>query len=82
MPPAANAITRLLRIAKELRKRGRTIAGRVLEIYVDHDVCDYTCRKILPRIGLELGNPMVTFVSTETGQRRTMWNGEWDKDWR
>src|SRR5262245_37175972 len=68
--------TVLLRIAKKLREQGRTLAGRMLEVHVDRDLCGYSCREILPRIGLELGNPAVTFVDTRTGRRRTILNGK------
>jgi hypothetical protein len=64
--------TVLLRAA---RKNGGTLAGLTLEVFVERAPCPY-CRKVLPYVGLELGNPTVTFVPT-VGERLTMQNGEW-----
>ena len=66
--------TVLLRAARE---NGGTLAGRTLEVFADRPMCA-SCRKVLPKLGLELGNPTVTFVD-DTGLRLTMRNGQWDK---
>jgi hypothetical protein len=65
--------TLLLRAA---RANGGTLAGRTLEVFVDGRVCN-KCESILPKVGLELGNPTVTFIGPK-GSTRTMRNGSWD----
>jgi hypothetical protein len=65
--------TVLLRAA---RANGGTLAGRTLEVFVDGRTCN-NCEKILPKVGLELGNPIVTFVDPK-GSTRTMRNGSWE----
>ena len=62
----------LLRAARA--NRG-SLAGQTFEVNVDRPMCD-SCRTVLPRLGLELGNPRVTFVSSN-GTRMTMQNGQW-----
>ena len=64
--------TCLLRAA---RANGGTLAGKTIEVTVDRAMCP-SCEKILPLIGLELGNPVVTFVDP-VGRVRKMHNGEW-----
>jgi hypothetical protein len=65
--------TALLRAAK---KNGGTLAGLTLEVFVEKAPCP-SCGKLLPYVGLELGNPTVTFVP-RIGERVTMRNGKWD----
>jgi len=62
----------LLRAA---RANGGSLAGRHLEVHVDRRMCP-SCETVLPRLGLELGNPTVTFVDP-FGARMTMQNGAW-----
>jgi hypothetical protein len=64
--------TVLLRAA---RQSGGTLADRTLEVFVDNPMC-LSCRRVLPYVGIELGNPAVTFVDS-TGARHTMRNGTW-----
>lgn len=64
--------TVLLRAA---RQNGGTLKGRTLEVYVDRTMC-LSCRRVLPKVGVELGNPTVTFVGPR-GQRVTMKDGKW-----
>ena len=64
----------LLRAARE---NGGTLAGQTLEVFVDSGMCD-SCTKVLPYIGLELGNPSVTFIDP-AGRRLTMRDGVWVK---
>jgi hypothetical protein len=64
--------TVLLRAA---RKNGGTLAGRKIEIHSERALCD-SCRELLPYIGLELGNPTVTFID-RAGRALTMKNGAW-----
>jgi hypothetical protein len=66
--------TVLLRAAKE---NGDTLAGQTLEVFVDRPMCE-PCKTMLPYIGLELGNPTVTFIDL-AGQRMTMQGGAWAK---
>ena len=63
----------LLRAARE---HGGSLAGRTLEVITDKPMCS-SCPEILPKVGLELGNPTVTFIDRR-GQARTMRNGKWD----
>jgi hypothetical protein len=64
--------TLLLRLA---RQDGGSLAGQTLKVYVDREMCP-SCRKLLPRIGLELGNPTVTFID-HGGNQLTMQDGNW-----
>jgi hypothetical protein len=64
--------TVLLRAARE---NGGTLAGRTMEVYVDDIVCN-NCELVLPKVGLELGNPTVTFID-RTGRTLTMRDGRW-----
>jgi hypothetical protein len=64
--------TVLLRAA---RANGGTLAGKTLRVFGDTPMCN-NCPSILPFVGLELGNPTVTFVNPG-GRRRTMRDGVW-----
>ena len=64
--------TALLRAA---RHSGGTLEGRTIEVRVDRSRCR-SCDRLLPLVGLELGNPTVTFIGP-TGGRKTMQNGRW-----
>jgi type II secretory pathway pseudopilin PulG len=50
----------LLRAARE---NGGTLAGRSLDVFVDSKMCN-NCERIVPLVGLELGNPTITIVDT------------------
>lgn len=65
-------VTTLLRAAVQ---NGGTLAGQTLTVYVDAKICA-SCPLVLPKIGLELGNPTVTFVPA-VGKPRTMKDGDW-----
>lgn len=65
--------TGLLRAAKA---NGGTLEGQTLEVHVDDRMCA-NCERVLPLVGIELGNPTVTFVDTTKGARRTMKDGAW-----
>jgi hypothetical protein len=56
--------TALLRAAE---KNGGTLAGQSLEVYVDEVPCPH-CKRVLPYVALELGNPTVTFVDPKGGR--------------
>ncbi len=64
--------TTLLRAARA--NRG-SLAGRTFDIQVDREMCR-SCDRVLPSMGLELGNPTVRFIDA-TGRRKTMRNGAW-----
>jgi hypothetical protein len=66
--------TCLLRAA---RANGGTLAGKTIEVTVDRKMC-WSCERILPAIGLELGNPEVVFVDAK-GRVRLMRDGVWIK---
>jgi hypothetical protein len=66
--------TVLLRAA---RRNGGTLAERTLTVHVDESLCN-SCWYALPYVGLELGNPTVTFVNS-TGATNTMRDGTWLK---
>jgi hypothetical protein len=66
--------TVLLRAAME---NNGTLQGRTFDIHTDREVCASSCLKVLPKLGLELGNPRVTFIAPD-GLKRTMWNGRWE----
>jgi hypothetical protein len=67
--------TALLRAARE---NGGTLAGKALTVYsVEMKVCP-NCKSILPYVGLELGNPTVTFIESD-GSMMTMQDGRWAK---
>lgn len=65
--------TLLLRAA---RLDGGTLAGRVLEVTVDRPLCA-SCNRVLPYLGLHLGNPTATFVGPG-GVRQTIRDGRWE----
>jgi hypothetical protein len=58
------------------RGNGNSLADKYLEVHVDREMCR-SCDLTLPKLGLRLGNPTVTFVNTKTGERSTMRSGEW-----
>jgi hypothetical protein len=62
----------LLRAAQA---KGGTLQGRSLEVHIDRSMCA-NCRRVLPLVGLELGNPTVTFIE-RNGTVRTMKDGRW-----
>jgi len=64
--------TCLLRAA---RANGGTLEGKSIDVTVDREMCR-SCVRLLPLIGLELGNPTVTFTSP-SGRVRTMRDGSW-----
>jgi hypothetical protein len=63
--------TLLLRAARE---NGGSLAGKTLEVHVDRILC-YSCEAVLPKLGAELGNPTVTFVTPQ--HIHVMQNGTW-----
>ena len=67
-------VTVLLRAARD---NGGTLAGKTFEVFVDRIMCE-NCKKVLPLVGQELGNPTVIFTD-ESGGRRIMRSGQWLK---
>ena len=63
--------TVLLRAAHE---NGGTLAGQTLTVYVDAETCN-NCEAVLPYVGLELGNPTVTFTDSK-GSTITIQDGK------
>ena len=66
--------TVLLRAARE---NGGTLAGQTLEVFADRAMCG-SCLTVLPKLGVELGNPTVIFVDN-VGKRLIMRDGDWGK---
>jgi hypothetical protein len=66
--------TILLRAAVE---HDGTLEGRTIDVHTDRELCATSCLTVLPKLGLELGNPRVTFIEP-SGIRRTMRNGRWE----
>jgi hypothetical protein len=67
--------TVLLRAARE---SGGTLAGKILEVVVDNNMCSRcTDTEVLPKLGLELGNPTVTYID-KLKRIKTMKNGRWN----
>lgn len=63
--------TFLIRAAKD-----SSLSGKAFDVFTDRQLCD-SCDVILPLLGMELGNPTVTFINTRNGSRSTMRNGQW-----
>lgn len=63
-------------LQRAAREHGGSLAGRTLKVFTDRPMCN-SCPKILPKVGLELGNPTVTFIDRR-GKVSTMRNGKWD----
>jgi hypothetical protein len=68
-------MTCLLRAA---RANGDTLADQTVEVHVDRKMC-FSCEKVLPLVGLQLGNPTVRFIDPN-GRVRTMRNGNWEPE--
>jgi hypothetical protein len=64
----------LLRAARE---NNGTLKGRTIDVHTDREICGPSCLKVLPKLGIELGNPRVTFIGP-SGIRRTMKDGGWE----
>jgi hypothetical protein len=65
----------LLRAARE---HGGSLAGKSIDVFVDNEVCS-SCKNVLRYVGLELGNPTVTFINSRTGRAMgVVRDGRWD----
>jgi hypothetical protein len=56
-------------------QNGETLEGKDMLVVVNWEMCRTSCRQVLPKLGLELGDPRVTFVD-DKGRVRIMKNGE------
>ncbi|MHB8268242.1 hypothetical protein [Bradyrhizobium sp.] len=50
-------------LMRAARENGGTLAGRSLDVFVDSKMCN-NCERIVPLVGLELGNPTITVMDT------------------
>lgn len=57
------------------RAQRASLFGHKITVRSDRNMCG-SCKRVLPKLGLELGNPTVTFINPN-GTTRTMWNGKW-----
>jgi hypothetical protein len=64
--------TVLLRAARE---NGGMLTGQRLEVITDKVMCNF-CREVLPSVGMELGDPTVTFIGPNL-KPLTMKGGKW-----
>jgi len=62
----------LMRAAEPL---GGSLAGRTIDVTVDRELCG-SCRKALPLVGVQLGNPKVRFTDM-SGATWVMQDGVW-----
>jgi hypothetical protein len=62
-------------ITRAAASNGGVLAGRHLTVHVDKEVC-VSCKQVLPKLGLEIGNPAVTFID-KWGKVLTMRSGIW-----
>lgn len=65
-------------LVRAARQHGGSLAGRTLEVFGDRELCN-NCKEILPYVGLELGNPTVTFIEPD-GTRWKMRNGRIEQE--
>jgi hypothetical protein len=77
MPNAAFFHAETTLLLRAARQNGGTLAQRTLTVHVDEKLCN-NCETVLPYVGMELGNPTVTFVDP-TGATNTMRDGAWLK---
>jgi hypothetical protein len=64
--------TVMLRAARE---NGGMLTGQRLEVITDKVMCNF-CREVLPSVGMELGDPTVTFIGPNL-KPLTMKGGKW-----
>jgi hypothetical protein len=64
-------------LIRAARENNGTLEGRTIDVYTDREICGPSCMKVLPKLGIELGNPRVTFIGP-SGIRRTMKDGGWE----
>ena len=64
-------------LMRAARENNGTLEGRTIDVHTDREICGPSCMKVLPKLGIELGNPRVTFIGPN-GTRRTMKDGDWE----
>lgn len=64
-------------LMRAARENNGTLEGRTINIHTDREICGPSCMKVLPKLGIELGNPRVTFIGP-SGSRRTIKDGDWE----
>ncbi len=62
-------------LMRAARKSGGSLAGRELEVHVDRPMCE-SCKRVLPLLALEIGNPTVRFVDNR-GTMLVLRDGSW-----
>jgi hypothetical protein len=77
MPNAALFHAETTVLLRAVRQAGGTLAGRTLTVHVDGKLCN-NCEAVLPYVGLELGNPTVTFIDPK-GLTNTVRDGAWTR---
>jgi hypothetical protein len=63
-------------LSRAAKDNGGSLANREINVSVDRDMCR-SCETLLPLLGLELGNPTVTFTNLRNDTTQTMRNGVW-----
>jgi hypothetical protein len=64
-------------LMRAARENDGTLEGLTIDVHTDREICGPSCMKVLPKLGIELGNPRVTFIGP-SGTRRTMKSGDWE----
>jgi Immunity protein Imm1 len=59
---------------------GGSLAGQEMEVFIDSNKLCNNCEIVLPKVGLELGNPRVRFID-RNGRVLTMHDGNWLAQW-
>jgi hypothetical protein len=62
-------------LMRAARKYGGSLAGREFDVYVERPMCS-SCKKVLPLLSRELGNPTVRFID-KRGTVLTLRGGLW-----
>jgi len=57
------------------RAQRGSLFGQKFTVRIDRNMCR-SCKRVLPKLGLELGNPTVTFINPN-GASRTIRDGKW-----
>jgi hypothetical protein len=62
-------------LMRAARKYDGSLAGKEFDVYVDRPMCN-SCRKVLPLLSRELGNPTVRFID-KSGTMLMLRGGSW-----
>ncbi|WP_292617288.1 hypothetical protein [Nitrobacter sp. 62-23] len=63
-------------LMRAARDQSSLLADRSIDIQVDREICN-SCKAVLPKLALELGNPYVRYIEVDTGMTSVMRNGSW-----